>query len=126
MDRLFSAVKQLQITIPKILGEYAIIAFADLDDFTTDDEGRLLVRPGVPKQLLRAVKKKKATRTERRIGSRNESTTEIELHDKLHALDRLKEHFQDLQTDVAEDAGESSAEAMKLLAKLLAEVQPAL
>lgn len=83
--------------MPAILREYAIIAKSDLDHYETDAEGNIRVKPGVGKAATRAVRKKKVT--QRQVYSKDgdlvsdTTVTDIELHDKLHALDQLKKHL---------------------------------
>ena len=123
--------KRLRIDIPSIIREYAIIAKSDLDEFTTDETGRVVVRPGVPKKMLRAVKKRKLTKLERLNGDELtvSNTAEIELHDKLHALDQLLKYFKDLLPKKSEEDGEgtdepNAAEVMRIVADALSKSQP--
>jgi phage terminase small subunit len=103
--------KRLNMTVPDVVREWAILGKSDLDDYTVDGDGRVTVRPGVPRSALRAVKKVKQTRTEKLTGrgDRQELTveikTEIELHGKETSLSKLHEHFHGVLPGEVKQAG---------------------
>lgn len=96
---LSSAFARWNITLDKLIQEYATIAFSDIKNYVQVDEGGSLQAIPLenikPKKATKAVKKiKETTRiTEKDDGSIlfKESKIEYELYDKLNALDKLIE-----------------------------------
>ena len=121
--------KSLSITVPMLLREYAIIALSNIEEFQLDPKtGRLKIARGLPKALERSVKRRKITKKEQRRGQGDqitvtvEYTAEIELYDKLHALDQLLKYFKDLPSAGA-GQGLSNADVLNILAGYLADVE---
>ena len=84
-----------------------IVAYSDVTDYRIDPAtGWVEVRPGVPKEALRAVKSVKAKSTVRsvKVGGQSETVTEwtgeIVLHDKLKAAELLCRHLGLTSTDL--------------------------
>ena len=80
------------ITADAVLGEMAKIAFANVDDFINDDMSVNRERPS--RGVMAAVKKVKVKRSRRGEDDEFEvEDIEIEMYDKLAALDKLARHL---------------------------------
>lgn len=97
--------EKAQITVDRVLAEYARIGFANMGDFMTwDDEvGTALVSSKkLPEDKKAAVQKIKVTkRRNYERGQLLDETieTEIRLHDKIKALDSIAKHLGMFETE---------------------------
>src|SRR5262245_12884326 len=58
VERLIAArEKRTQITADRVLRELALLAFSSIDDYELDDDGRIVLRPGVEPDAMRAVRR---------------------------------------------------------------------
>jgi phage terminase small subunit len=46
-----------RVTADRVLRELAVLAFSSIEDYTLDDDGRIVLRPGADPDAVRAVKR---------------------------------------------------------------------
>lgn len=81
-----------QITADRVLAELALIGFSNVNHYSADDAGRIVLLEGAPEEAVRAVSSVKITsRTSSR--GETETKTEIKLWDKVSALDKIGRHL---------------------------------
>jgi len=81
--------KRYQLDANRVLQELAVIAYSDHDDYETNAEGNLVLRPGIDPRASRAISGvKKRTVVNHRTGD-VETVVDYLLHNKTKALELL-------------------------------------
>lgn len=87
--------KKLNITAERVLEELSVLAYSNVEDFTVNDHGRLVLVEGADPAALRAVSsvKHKVRRTVKGDVATVEHEVEFKLWNKNNALQQLNDHL---------------------------------